>query len=59
MKQAIYYFAQRVLFGKHKSQLIFLPRENQHLSLINIPFSSEILSTSSPVMRMCCCTISY
>ena len=58
MKQAIYYNLQRIFFGKQERQLIFSTHENHQLSLLNNSFSSEILSISSPVMRMCCCSMS-
>jgi len=58
MKRAIYYITQRVLFGKQERPLIFSLNENQQVSLAKITFSSEFLSNPSPIMRMCCCSMS-
>ena len=57
MKRAIYYHPQRVLSRKQDKQVIFSTSENQQLSLLNIPFSSEILSTPSLALRMRCCSM--
>jgi len=59
MKQAIYYNPQKVLLHKQERQLIFSLNENQELSLLNVTFSSEILSIPSSNMRMRCSSISY
>ena len=58
MIQAIYYDPQKVLPRKPGTQLIFSSNENQELSLLNVTFSSEILSMPSSSMRMCCHSMS-
>jgi hypothetical protein len=54
MIQVNYYNPQKVLPRKEYNQLTFSSNENQHLSLSNVTFSSEIFSISSSSMRMCC-----
>ena len=54
MIQVIYYNPQNVIPGKQDRQLTFSSIENHQLSLLNVTFSSEILSISSSNMRMCC-----
>ena len=58
MKQAIYYITQRILFGKKDTELIFSTTKFQEFALVKITFSSVFLSNPSPVMRMCCCSMS-
>ena len=57
MKRTIYYHPQRVLHRTQDNHLIFSKFENQQLSLLNITFSSEILSTPSLTLRMRCCSM--
>jgi len=59
MIQAIYYNPQKVLPRKPGTQLIFSSNGNQQLSLLNITFSSEILSIPSSNMRMHCSSMSF
>jgi hypothetical protein len=58
MKQAINDSAHRVLLRKQDSQLVFSINQNQLIFQSTNPISSRFLSTSSPVMRMCCCCMS-
>jgi len=59
MKLAINDIAQRFLFLKQEQPLIFSIRKNQQASSAKITYSSKNVTPSFPVMRMCCCTMSY
>jgi len=58
MKRAIYYNPQRALLSEYDSDVIYSNNQHQQLSTLNVPFSLEILSTPSFIMRMCCCSMS-
>ena len=59
MKFIINYIEQRFLFRKQERQLIFPTSENQQLSFAKNAFSSQNVTPSFRVMRMCCCTMSH
>ena len=57
MKQAIYYSTKKNLFGSPDRQLSLFTGAKHYLLFAKITFSSKFLSTPSPVMQMCCCSI--
>jgi len=53
-----YYRQLTILQDNPVGQLIYPSSQEQQVSFVYNPLSSEILSTPSSVMRMCCCIMS-